>query len=95
LYTGRGPVCGMIIRGGGAIGAAGRAGAALCIGVTFEGGAGDAAGAVATGATGGVARGGTAIAGAPAFMFVAAGGAAVGAGVGGVLGGITTTDGGR
>jgi hypothetical protein len=85
----------MIIRGGGATGAAGRAGAALCIGVTFAGAAGGVGAAVAIGATGGVARGGTAIAGALVFMLVAAGEAAVGAGAAGVLGGITTTDGGR
>jgi hypothetical protein len=85
----------MIIRGGGAIGAAGRGGAALCIGVTFEGAAGVGADgcAVAVGATGGVARVGTAIAG--AATFVEAGVAAAGCGAVGVLGGITTTDGGR
>ena len=80
----------MIMRGGGATGAAGRAGAALCIGVTFDGTAGAGGGAIAMGDTGGVARGGTAMAGALA-TFVAAGG---GAGVAGTLGGITTTDGG-
>ena len=84
----------MIIRGGGATGAAGLTGAASCISVTFEAGWGTG-GALPTGAAG-VAfgtRGGTAIAGGavladtdPAFVAACAAG---------TLGGITTTDGGR
>jgi hypothetical protein len=79
----------MIIRGGGAIGAAGLTGAALCICVRLL---------VADWAVGactdeGVTRGGTAIAGGAALVetdgVLEAGGAA------GTLGGITTTDGGR
>ena len=91
MYTGRGPVCGMIIRGGGATGAAGRAGAALCICATFV--AVDAAGgAPMLGAAGVVLRGGIATAG--EVVLAVAGGVAT-AGVGGILGGITTTAGGR
>lgn len=96
LYTGRGPVCGMIMRGGGAIGAAGRVGAilGLCICITLldavEGGAGGEA--LTPCAAGVVTRGGTAIAGGAAGI-TADGGAATG--VGGTFGGITTTDGGR
>jgi hypothetical protein len=91
----------MIIRGGGAIGAAGLAGAALCICVTllFAGGCATG-GALRIGAAGvGVAtRGGTAIAGGAAPTPVAdepEGGVAALGGVTGVFGGITTTDGGR
>ena len=84
MYTGRGPVCGMIMRGGGPIGAAGFAGAALCICVTFAGGCA-AGGALPACAAGVVTRGGTEIAGS-----VAAAG-----GVPGTLGGIATTEGGR
>ena len=81
----------MIIRGGGDIGAAGLAGAALCICVTLP----VADGAAGTCTDGGVTRGGTAIAGGAALVepdgdgVLAAGGAAE------TLGGITTTDGGR
>src|SRR6266403_2178744 len=82
----------MIIRGGGAIRAAGIAGAGLCICMTLPGDC--AAGAVLPAcAAGVVTRGGTAIAGGVGFVVpagvVAAGGAT------GVLGGITTTVGGR
>lgn len=84
----------MIMRGGGATGAADFAGAANCISVTFEvawaGGGALPAGAAGVGAE---TRGGTAIAGGAALAdgatMVAAGGAA------GTLGGITTTEGGR
>ena len=82
----------MIIRGGGAIGAAGFAGAALCICMTLPGDC--AAGAVLPAcAAGVVTRGGTAIAGG-AVLVVPAGVVAAG-GATGVLGGITTTVGGR
>ena len=91
----------MIIRGGGAIGAAGLRGAELCICVTLLF-AGDCAtgGALAVdGAVGGVAtRGGTAIAGGTAWTPVAdepAAGVDAAGEVTGTLGGITTTDGGR
>jgi hypothetical protein len=86
----------MIIRGGGAAGAVGLAGAALCICVTLPGAEVCTGGALPACAAGGVARGGTAIAGDAAFVdateeagMVAAGG------VTGTFGGITTTDGGR
>ncbi len=94
MYTGRGPVCGMIIRGGGAIGAAGFAGADACICVTFDRGGG---GALALWTAAGGIRGGTAIAGGAALILGADGlAAAVGAaGAAGTLGGITTTAGGR
>jgi hypothetical protein len=84
----------MIIRGGGAMGAIGLAGAANCISARFEA-AWAAGGALPTGAAGLAAliRGGTAIAGGA----VLADGAALTAdgGAAGTLGGITTTDGGR
>jgi len=91
LYTGRGPVCGMIIRGGGALGGVGFAGAALCICVTLAGGCA-AVGALPVCAVVlvVVVRGGTAIAGGA----LVAGEVVVG-GVAETLGGITTTDGGR
>jgi hypothetical protein len=78
----------MIIRGGGATGAAGLAGVvvALCICATFEGGW--AAGGALPCAAGVTARGGTAMAGG----IVAAG---IAGDVAGGLGGMTTTDGGR
>ena len=99
MYTGRGPVCGMIIRGGGAIGAAGFAGAALCICVTLLCAGGCAAGgALPVGAAGVVvgARGGTAIAGGAAPVADGtAGGVVAAGGVPGTLGGIATTEGGR
>jgi len=69
LYTGRGPVCGMIIRGGAAMGSAGFVGAAACICVTFEGGW-VAGGALPTGVAGGM-RGGTAIAAAQHWRMLA------------------------
>jgi hypothetical protein len=87
----------MIIRGGGAIGATGLAGAALCICATFAGGcaAGRALPACAAGV---VTRGGTAIAGGAVLVLVTDGTAAgvvAAGGVTGTLGGITTTVGGR
>ena len=98
MYTGRGPVCGMIMRGGGAIGAAGFAGAGLwtCICATLSRAGGCAAGGGLTDCAPGavvVTRGGTAIAG-DAVLAETAGVVAAG-GVRGTLGGITTTDGGR
>src|SRR5258708_31535408 len=81
----------MIIRGGGATGAAGFAGAPLGICMTFAGGcaAGEALPACAAGV---VTLGGMAIAGG-AVLEVPAGVVAAG-GATGVLGGITTTFGG-
>ena len=94
MYTGRGPVCGMIIRGRGALGAVNFTGAALCIWATLLCAGGCAAGGALPGTAAGVAtRGGTAIAGG-AVLAEAAGVVAAG-GVTGTLGGITTTDGGR
>jgi hypothetical protein len=91
-YTGRGPVCGMIMRGGGATGAAGRA---LGICETFPAGGAAADAVVLGGAAGGTARGGTAMAGGAA-LAVDAGAPALGAAdAGGTLGGMTTTEGGR
>jgi hypothetical protein len=87
----------MIIRGGGAIGAAGFAGAAACICATFAGGCA-AGGALPACAAGVVTRGGTAIAGGAAVVLVADGTAAdvvAAGGVTGTLGRITTTVGGR
>src|SRR5258706_14769709 len=82
----------MVIRGGGATGAAGFAGAPLGICMTLAGvcAAGEALPACAAGV---VARGGTAIAGG-AVLEVPAGVVAAGGATGG-LGGITTTVGGR
>jgi hypothetical protein len=98
LYTGRGPVCGMIIRGGGADGAGGFAGEAACICVTLLCAGGWVVVRVfPVGGAGAITRGGTAIA-CGAFVVLGAGEAAGGVaagGVTGVLGGITTTDGGR
>jgi hypothetical protein len=85
----------MIIRGSGAIGAAGFAGAALCICVTLCAGGCAGGGAIPAWAVGVVVvgRGGTAIAGGAVLAeladVVAAGG------VTGTFGGITTTEGGR
>jgi hypothetical protein len=98
LYTGRGPVCGMIIRGGGVIGATGLAGAEACIcGLVCAGGNG--AGAVgaplAAGANGVVTRGGTAMAGGAVFEGGGVAAGVVAAGGAGAFGGITTTAGGR
>jgi hypothetical protein len=92
LYTGRGPVCGMIIRGGGADGVTDLAVTAPCVCATPEGGC--AAGGALPAAAGVVVaiRGGTTIAGGGAVL--AADEAAAG-GVAETLGGITTTDGGR
>jgi hypothetical protein len=81
----------MIIRGGGAIGAAGFAGAGLCICMTLPGDC--AAGAVLPACAEGVTLGGTAIAG--GAVFVAPAGVVAAGGATGVLGGITTTVGGR
>ena len=85
----------MMTRGGGATGAAGFAGAALCICATLDmDGEGDwvcaAGGKPAAGAPGLVTRGGTAMAGGAALAM-----GAVVADVGGTFGGITTTAGGR
>lgn len=85
MYTGRGPVCGMIILGGGAIEAPDFAGAS-CICVTLLCAGGCAAGLVA--------RSGAAMAGGAAVELVAAGVVAAG-GATGILGGMTTTVGGR
>lgn len=82
----------MIILGGGAIGAAGFTGAALCICVTLDGGCA-AGGTLPVGGTGAVTLGGTAIAGGAAL--VATGGGVAAGGATGTFGGITTTDGGR
>ncbi len=94
LYTGRGPVCGMIMRGGGAIGAAGFAGAANCISASEVAEMACADGALPADAAGlgAPTRGGTAIAGGAAL---ADGAMLVPTGAAGALGGITTTDGGR
>jgi hypothetical protein len=84
----------MIIRGSGALGATSFVGAALCIWAMLLGAGGCAAGgALPTGATGVVTRGGTAIAG--GAVLAEAAGVVAAAGVTGTLGGITTTDGGR
>src|SRR5260370_13975113 len=80
LYTGRGPVCGMIILGGGAIEAPDFAGAS-CICVTLLCAGGCAAGLVA--------RSGAAMAGGAAVELVAAGVVAAGGGAG-ILGGMRT-----
>jgi hypothetical protein len=81
----------MIIRGGGAIGAVGLAGAGLCICVTLL----DAGGAVGACTDGGVTRGGTAMAGGATLVETDGEGVLAAGGIGGTLGGITTTDGGR
>src|ERR1700676_1749821 len=81
----------MIIRGGGAIGAAGLAGAALCMCVTLL----VAEGAVGACTDGGVTRGGTAIAGGAALVETDGDGVLAAGGVAGTLGGKTPTDGGR
>ena len=99
LYTGRGPVCGMIMRGGGAIGAAGLDGAGLCICATlpraFWAGGCAVGGALPTGAAGVATRGGRAIAGGGALATGGAAGVVAAGGVAKTLGGITTTEGGR
>ncbi len=96
MYTGRGPVCGMIIRGGGAIGGAGFAGADACICVALLSAGGCAAGGGLPACTTGiVVRGGTAIAGGAVLVLVAPAGMVAAGVVTGTLGGITTTDGGR
>src|SRR5260370_19759554 len=78
LYTGRGPVCGMIILGGGAIEAADFAGAScICVTLLCAGGCAAAL----------VARSGAAMAGGAAVELVAAGVVAAG-GATGVLGGM-------
>jgi hypothetical protein len=88
----------MIIRGGGAMGADGLAGVEACICVTLLCAGGCAAGGtLPVGAAGVITRGGTAIACGALVVLVAdepAGGVAADGGTG-LLGGITTTDGGR
>ena len=81
----------MIIRGGGATGAAGRAGEMLCICATFVD-VNATGGAPTPGAAGVVPRGGIATA---AGVVEAAAGGVTTADVGGTFGGITTTAGGR
>ena len=86
----------MIIRGGGAIGGAGFAGAEACICVALLSAGGCAADGGLPACAAGVAvviRGGTAIAG--DAVLAAAGGAVAAGRVTGTLGGITTTAGGR
>lgn len=97
MYTGRGPVCGMIIRGGGAIGAAGFAGAVVCICATLLVAGGCAAdGALPACAAGVVTRGGTAVAaGAVLKADETEAGAIAAGGVTGTLDGIATTADGR
>ena len=92
LYTGRGPVCGMIIRGGGAIGAVGLTGAEACIcGLIRTGGGATGGGeALPAGADGMPTRGGTAMAGG-GYRRRSRCGAAGAAGGGRSFGGITTT----
>ena len=90
----------MIIRGGGATGALGLAGADACIWVTLSrggAGGGSTGGAAAAGVRGGVARGGTTTTDGVAFAGAgdpAAGELETGGGAG-TFGGITTTEGGR
>ncbi len=100
MYTGRGPVCGMIMRGGGGPGATGLEGAAACICVTLSfAGGGAAGGTLPAGAAGGAETfDGTAITGGAVVVPVADGPAAgvvAAGGVTGTFGGITTTVGGR
>ena len=104
MYTGRGPVWGIIIRGGGALGAAGFTGADACICITLLGAGGCTSGGalpIGGGGSGGGrgvvdARGGTAIAGGAVLADELAAGGGVATGVAAVaLGGITTTVGGR
>jgi hypothetical protein len=94
LYTGRGPVCGMITRGAGGTGAAGRTGAGG--GATSTGAAGvtGAAELVAAGSVGGggATFGGTTTTG--GIALAAGAGGATGGGATG-LGGIKTGAGGR
>lgn len=87
----------MIIRGGGAMGAAGFGGAAACICVRFDGGCA-VGGTLAAGAIGGIARGGIAIAGVAGLALIGdvpAAGVVAAGGVTGTFGGMTTTVGGR
>ena len=97
MYTGRGPVCGMIIRGGGASGVEGFTGAAACICITLLGAGGSAIGGAPPAGAAGVTRGGTAIADEDAVGVEVDPAVGVGAagGTAGTLGGMTTTDGGR
>src|SRR5580698_2326433 len=87
----------MIIRGSGTIGAAGFTGAGACICATLlcTGGCADG-GALLAWAAGGVTRDGIPIAGAAVLALVEAEPAAGAVTLGGeILGGVTTTDGGR
>lgn len=94
MYTGRGPVCGMIMRGCGGAGGKGAAGFSVAAPCRLTGGAGGVAGgALAAGGVAAGVRGGTAMAGGAAFA-VGADGVPAGAATGG-FGGITTTEGGR
>jgi hypothetical protein len=106
LYTGRGPVCGMIIRGGGVAETGGLGGAlGVCTPCRLMPCAGACAGRVAFAAGTVLAgRGGIATAGGVAVTDEdklaegdtdGDGGVAIAGGAGGIFGGITTTDGGR
>jgi len=107
LYTGRGPVCGMIMRRGGGTGAAGLSGATGWTDTFWAEGCTDI-GAPAAEAGGAGTRGGTAAVGGAALAAGAAnddakdvsedtddGGATRAGGATGAFGGITTTAGGR
>jgi hypothetical protein len=107
LYTGRGPVCGMIMRRGGGTGAVGLSGAAGWTDTFWAEGCTDI-GAPAAETGGAETRGGTATAGGAALAAgvaeddakdvsedTADGGAALAGGTVGVFGGMTTTAGGR
>ena len=86
----------MIIRGGGAIGAAGFTGAEACICVTLFAGGCTAGGAIPPCAVEVVPRGGTAMAGCAVLVpDEAVAGVVAAEVVAGALGGITTTVGGR
>ena len=85
LYTGRGPVCGTIIRG------AGVCGAAVTDGVAGRTGA--AGGAGATGAADAVTGGTTGVVGGGATTATGGTGGAAGRGIGGAGGGATTAAG--
>lgn len=101
LYTGRGPVCGMIMRGSGVAGAGGLGGGVdTCTPCRLipcaDGCVGGAAlvGADVAGRGGIATAGGATAAGDPVGEVEAAGGVAIAGGTG-TFGGITTTDGGR
>jgi hypothetical protein len=105
LYTGRGPVCGMIMRGSGVVGTGGRGGAVGTCAPCRLTPCGACVGGVALAAGTELAgRGGIATADGVAALNEdndevgdadAGGGVAIAGGVGGIFGGITTTDGGR